>query len=66
MYRWLRDYAGITLGALVTATALNMFLIPNKVAAGGVSGLATVLHYVLGFPVGMTMPAPPVPTVSRV
>ncbi len=61
MKHWLRDYAGITLGAVVTATALNMFLIPNKVAAGGVSGLATVLHYVLGFPVGMTMLALNVP-----
>jgi uncharacterized membrane-anchored protein YitT (DUF2179 family) len=35
--------------------ALNLFLIPNKVAAGGVSGLATVLHYVLGWPVGVIM-----------
>lgn len=55
MSRMLRDYAGITLGALITATALNMFLIPNKVAAGGVSGLATVLHYMSGWPVGVLM-----------
>lgn len=57
----LRDYAGITVGALITAAALNMFLIPNKVAAGGVSGLATVLHYVLGWPVGIIMLALNVP-----
>lgn len=50
-----RDYLGIALGAAITAVSLNMFLIPNKVAAGGVSGLATVLHYLLGWPVGLIM-----------
>lgn len=55
MGRRLRDYAGITLGAILTATALNMFLIPNKIAAGGVSGMATVLHYATGWPVGVIM-----------
>jgi len=53
--KWLRNYSGITLGAFLTAVALNMFLIPNKVAAGGVSGMATILHYLLGWPVGLTM-----------
>lgn len=51
----LRDYAGITLGVLITAAALNMFLIPNKIADGGVSGLAIVLHYVSDWPVGVIM-----------
>lgn len=59
--KWLRNYLGITLGAVLTALALNMFLIPNKVAAGGVSGLATVLHYLFGLPVGMTMLALNIP-----
>ncbi|WP_366923810.1 YitT family protein [Metallumcola ferriviriculae] len=46
---------GITLGALITALGLILFLIPNKIAAGGVSGLATVIFYVLNLPVGLTM-----------
>ena len=50
-----RDYLGITIGCLITAVSLNMFLIPNKVAAGGVSGLATVLHHLLAWPVGLIM-----------
>ncbi|MEG6584962.1 YitT family protein [Dendrosporobacter sp. 1207_IL3150] len=61
MPKWLRQYLGITLGSVVTAVGLNMFLIPNKVAAGGVSGLATVLHYVFGSPVGLTMLALNIP-----
>lgn len=61
MDKRLRNVVGIMLGAVVTAVSLNVFLIPNKVAAGGVSGLATVLHYLLGLPVGMTMLALNVP-----
>lgn len=54
MKRWARDAIGITLGALLSAVALNMFLIPNKIAAGGITGLAIVLHYLFNLPVGMT------------
>jgi uncharacterized membrane-anchored protein YitT (DUF2179 family) len=61
MGKGFRTFAGITLGAILTAVALNMFLIPNKVAAGGVSGMATILHYLLGLPVGGTMLALNVP-----
>lgn len=43
--RPLRDYTLITLGILLTGWALDAFLIPNKLAAGGVSGLATVIYY---------------------
>ncbi|MDF2873655.1 MAG: putative 5xTM rane YitT family [Sporomusa sp.] len=59
--KWLRDYLGIVLGTVITALALNIFLIPNKVAAGGTSGLATVLHHIFGLPVGMTMLALDIP-----
>jgi len=61
MSKGFRNYAGITLGAILTAVALNMFLIPNKVAAGGVSGMPTVLHYLIGAPVGITMRALNIP-----
>lgn len=50
-----RDYLGIAVGAIITAVSLNMFLIPNKIAAGGISGLATVLYYLLNWPVGLIM-----------
>ena len=45
-------YLEITIGSLLTAVGLVVFLIPNKIAAGGVSGLATVLHYIFDWPVG--------------
>jgi uncharacterized membrane-anchored protein YitT (DUF2179 family) len=60
--RPVRDAFWITLGILIAAWGLDAFLIPNKIAAGGVSGLATVIYYVLGnlgspitVPVGIQM-----------
>lgn len=51
----LKDYLFITLGCIITAISLNGLLIPNKVAAGGVSGFATVLFYLWGLPVSVTL-----------
>lgn len=53
--RPVRDFAWMTAGVLLTAWALDAFLIPNKIAAGGVSGLATVIYYV-GKENGVTLP----------
>ena len=49
------SYLGISAGVLVTAAGLCFFLVPNKIAAGGVSGLATVLLYLANLPMGVTM-----------
>ena len=49
------------MGVALTALGLVLFLIPNKIAAGGVSGVATILYYVIGSPVGLTMLALNVP-----
>ena len=50
--RTIFEYVGILFGTFMTALAANMFMIPNKLAPGGFSGLATVLYYVTGLPVG--------------
>lgn len=49
------DYIGIVLGTAIVALSFNLFFIPNKIAPGGVGGIATVLHYLFKFPVGTTM-----------
>ena len=54
-YQIVWEIIGVTLGSFITALGLVAFLIPNKIAAGGVSGLATVLYYLFKFPVGITM-----------
>lgn len=48
------SYLWITIGSLMIALALDIFLVPNKIAAGGVSGLATILFYLFQMPVGWT------------
>ncbi|MDP2232676.1 MAG: YitT family protein [Actinomycetota bacterium] len=53
--RPLRDYTLITIGILLTGWGLDAFLIPNKIAAGGVSGLATVFFYTAK-DLGITLP----------
>lgn len=51
----LRDYLIITAGVSLTALGLVWLLIPNRIAAGGVSGLATVIYHVWRLPVGPVM-----------
>jgi len=51
----IREYVFSTLGTLVTAVGVVVFLIPNNIAAGGVSGLSMILHHLLPLPVGIWM-----------
>lgn len=57
------DYLYIVLGTLITSLAFNLFLIPHKIAPGGLSGIATVIYYLSkgSIPVGVTMLALNVP-----
>lgn len=49
----IRDYLLLTLGALITASAFALFLLPNDIAPGGVTGIATVLSSLTGMNVGL-------------
>ncbi len=48
-----KSYLVIALGSFIAAISVSVFLAPNKIAAGGVSGLATVVHYMTGWPIGV-------------
>lgn len=45
----------ITVGAVLFGLSLTMFLEHNKIAPGGVSGLAVVINNLWGFPSGLVM-----------
>ncbi len=49
------SYIWITVGSVLIALALDIFLVPNKIAAGGVSGLATIVFHVFRLPVGWVL-----------
>ncbi len=51
--RVIADYALIAAGAVLVALAADLFAIPNRVVPGGVTGIATMLYYGLGTPVGL-------------
>lgn len=55
---FLKDTKGVfvlILGSFIMAISINMFLLPNKIAPGGVAGIATVIFYLYRFPVGISM-----------
>lgn len=43
-YKYCMDYIAITFGTIIMALSLNMFLVPNTIAPGGVSGIAIVIQ----------------------
>lgn len=47
-------YLQILLGSLIGAVAYPLFMVPNHIAPGGLTGLSTVLNYLFGLPVGLT------------
>jgi len=52
-WRSIRDYALIILGGFVQALALRTFLVPAQLVGGGISGIAQLLHYLWGWPIGV-------------
>ena len=47
------DLLFILMGSAVYAVGVNAFTAPNNIAAGGVTGVATMLHYVFSTPIGL-------------
>lgn len=56
MWDFLKQYTIITIGFIIVALSLHLFLIPNNIAAGGAMGLAMVInHYIPALHVGPLM-----------
>ena len=49
----LLDLLFIAMGSAVYAVGVNAFTAPNNIAAGGITGVATMLHYVFSTPIGL-------------
>ena len=52
--RALKEYALVTLGVVSYALGWTIFLLPNNLIGGGVSGFASILFYATGLPMGIT------------
>lgn len=51
----LAEYAVITAGSAIFALALVLFLLPYRIAPGGISGVAVIINGLTGFPAGVSM-----------
>lgn len=52
-WRVVADYLQIVVGSVLVGLGVNLFFVPNQVVSGGVTGVAIMLHYALGTPVGL-------------
>lgn len=50
--QWISDIFFWCVGGLLYAAAINIFTAPNNILLGGFSGIATVLNYLFGLPIG--------------
>jgi uncharacterized membrane-anchored protein YitT (DUF2179 family) len=51
--RIVRDYLIMTVGAICIAVSVNLFLVPNEVVTGGITGVAIILNSLIGTPIGL-------------
>lgn len=61
MKQRVKDYVMITIGVTAAVAGLNIFLVPNKIAAGGVSGIATIFYHIFHIPLGISIVALNIP-----
>jgi uncharacterized membrane-anchored protein YitT (DUF2179 family) len=52
--KWFINYSLILVGSFILAAGFVLFITPYRIVPGGVYGIAIIIHYVLGTPVGMT------------
>lgn len=53
--RTIKDIAKIIIGGFIMGFSLVFFLVPSNIAAGGVSGISTVLYRLFSMPIGTTI-----------
>ena len=52
--KWFRAVFLILSGTFIMSLGYVMFISPYKIVPGGIYGISIVLHYTLGFPIGIT------------
>lgn len=46
------EIIGTIIGAFIMAIGVSLFLLPNQLSSGGVSGIATIIYYLFNIPMG--------------
>ena len=55
MKKFVLQCLGTVLGAALMAVGIAFFLLPNQLSSGGFSGIATIIYYLLKFPMGIVI-----------
>lgn len=63
LHKSVKEYGLILLGATLVGLAYNMFLLPSKLAAGGLSGVSTILYEVYQWGPAMTQVVMNIPII---
>ena len=48
------DFVVLTTGCILLAVSINVFLVPYKISAGGISAIGTMLLYLFGIKMSLT------------
>jgi len=51
----IKDIPGILVGTFIAAIGISLYLVPHRIAPGGIGGLAQVLHILFHWKTGITM-----------
>ena len=46
------EFIGTIIGAFIMAIGVSLFLLPNQLSSGGISGVATITYYLFNVPMG--------------
>lgn len=46
------EIIGTIVGSFIMAVGVSLFLLPNQLSSGGISGVATITYYLLNIPMG--------------
>lgn len=56
MSKKFKEYLTVTIGVVILAISIKFFLVPNRIAAGGVTGIAIIINYIIpSISVGLIM-----------
>ena len=53
MHAEVKRYIAVTVGCLISATAINLFFVPHHLLSGGISGLAMIFYFLFNWPIGL-------------
>ena len=53
MKKTILEITGTILGSFIMSIAVALFLVPNQLASGGITGIATITYYLLKIPMGI-------------